>query len=114
MSVLLPAPTRDKLAKVCGLLGSNHDGERAAAAHQATEILRRHGLTWAELILATPAEASDGGGWRAMRRECARHPKLLTDWELAFVTTIARRTAISDRQREVLERIVEKVREERA
>jgi len=35
-----------RFRKLCGLLGSNHDGERAAAAAKATEFLKREGLTW--------------------------------------------------------------------
>ena len=29
-----------KLAKLCGMLGSNHDGERASAALKASEFLK--------------------------------------------------------------------------
>lgn len=35
-----------KLAKVCGMLGSAHAGERAAAALKATALLSEMGLTW--------------------------------------------------------------------
>jgi hypothetical protein len=40
----------DRLAKVAGLLGSDHAGERSAAALRATEILRACGLTWRDVI----------------------------------------------------------------
>ena len=40
----------DLLAKVCGLLGSDHDGERSAAAYRASQMLRAAGLTWRELV----------------------------------------------------------------
>src|SRR3546814_17944079 len=46
---LAPAE-RQRLAKVCGLLGSDHDGERASAAVAATAIIRNAGLTWAQII----------------------------------------------------------------
>lgn len=39
-----------KLAIVCGRLGSEFDGERAVAAQMATDILRRAGMTWADLF----------------------------------------------------------------
>ena len=40
----------DKLAKVCGLLASSHDGERSAASYWASAILKEAGWTWRELI----------------------------------------------------------------
>jgi hypothetical protein len=46
----LPRDQLDRLIKVLGLLGSNHDGERAAAANLATSILKKHGATWGDLI----------------------------------------------------------------
>lgn len=38
------------LIKLCGMLGSEHDGERAAFAEKATGILRRNKMTWQELF----------------------------------------------------------------
>ena len=43
-----------KLAKICGLLGSDHDGERSAAAWQATRLLQAHGLTWTSVFAPAP------------------------------------------------------------
>jgi hypothetical protein len=37
--------------KLCGLLGSEHDGERAAAALKATSWLKEHGLSWADVMV---------------------------------------------------------------
>src|SRR3546814_2536756 len=54
---LAPAE-RQRLAKVCGLLGSAHDGERASAAVAATAIIRNAGLTWELIVLGgAPEEA---------------------------------------------------------
>jgi hypothetical protein len=41
---------RLRLAAILGMLGSEHQGERAAAALQAEAFRRKHGLTWAELL----------------------------------------------------------------
>jgi len=41
--------TLSRLRKVCGLLGSEHEGERAAAAKKATEILKAGRMTWADV-----------------------------------------------------------------
>ena len=50
----LAPDTLDRLVKLLGMLGSAHDGERAAAGLKAHE-LRRHGLTWSDILLAAPA-----------------------------------------------------------
>jgi hypothetical protein len=44
-----------RLARVCGLLGSDHDGEALAAARQAEKIRKKLGLTWEELLVPSPA-----------------------------------------------------------
>jgi len=46
--------TPDDLARfrrLCGMLGSAHVGERAAAALKCCEFLGQHGLTWADVTL---------------------------------------------------------------
>jgi len=45
---------RAKLARILGMLGSEHAGERASAALQAEAFRKRHGMTWEEM-LALPA-----------------------------------------------------------
>lgn len=46
---------RAKLAKVLGLLSSNHDGEVLAAARMAQRIIQSAGTTWEEAVHpATP------------------------------------------------------------
>jgi hypothetical protein len=47
--------SRAKLIKLCGLLGSQHAGERAAAALKASELLRGCQTTWADVLAAQPA-----------------------------------------------------------
>ena len=41
---------KSRFAKVCGLLTSNFDGERSAAAERATQMLRAAGLTWSDVV----------------------------------------------------------------
>ena len=36
----------DRFRKVCGMLGSDHAGERSAAALKATAMLKDAGMTW--------------------------------------------------------------------
>ena len=53
----IPAGIVDKLAKIAGLLGSDCDGERSAAAFQASRILFEHRLTWRQVIEAAGPRA---------------------------------------------------------
>lgn len=50
----LDDPTRDKLLRILALLGSDQDGERAAAALAAHRLLQSHGLSWTDVIGARP------------------------------------------------------------
>lgn len=122
MSALLPPPDADKLAKVCGLLSSDHDGERAAAAFRATAILRAAGLTWRQLVEracagppAAPTVATGEGNddlpvpWTEAVWACERTTWRLTEWELQFIRSIRTRPRISAKQRQVLARIYAKI-----
>jgi hypothetical protein len=99
----------DKLAKVCGLLGSDHDGERSAAALRATAILRDAGWTWRDLVERALAPAppraqaanDDPGPLDPDARDpvlvqrratwTLRNARRLTDKASAFLHDLARR-----------------------
>lgn len=40
-----------RFRKLCGMLASAHDGERAAAALKATELLKQTGASWADVAV---------------------------------------------------------------
>jgi hypothetical protein len=46
---------RDRLVKLLGMLGSQHDGERANAAQLVEQHRAALGLTWDELIIPAVA-----------------------------------------------------------
>jgi hypothetical protein len=105
---------RERLARVLGMLGSDHPGEVVAAARQAERLRADAGVTWAEIIVtALP---------RPTRRDAVEtiadaiefvlnHEDDLTHWERDFVRSISRQNCRpSPKQIEVLERLVEKVR----
>ena len=50
MTALLDPNTAGKLARICGMFGSDHAGERAAAAEMADRLLKERGLTWFDII----------------------------------------------------------------
>src|SRR4051794_14311587 len=45
-----PAHTRDLLVKLCGLLGSDFEGERAAAALKITAVLQHARWRWDDIL----------------------------------------------------------------
>jgi hypothetical protein len=55
---------RAKLTKLLGMLGSAHDGERAAAGKLASDLIRHAGLSWAEVL--------DGGADGALALDACR------------------------------------------
>jgi len=63
---------KDRFAKVCGLMTSNFDGERSAAAERATQMLRAAGLTWSDVVDrafgGTGRSTHQGGGPEEMRQ----------------------------------------------
>lgn len=42
---------RTRLALICGMFGSHHIGERAAAAARAHEIVKELGVAWNEILV---------------------------------------------------------------
>lgn len=53
-----------KFKKICGMLGSDHDGERANAARMATSLLKQGGLSWDAIGVGSPAASYDPYGSR--------------------------------------------------
>jgi hypothetical protein len=83
-----------KLARIAGLFGSTHIGERAAAAAKADAIVRAAGLTWPDVL----TQSVVGGGYSQTSRRheapmtpgmiLARHGDKLTGWERGFLTSL--------------------------
>lgn len=49
---------RERLAKLCGMLGSDQVGERAAAALKVEQFRRAHNLTWQQILSLAPANSA--------------------------------------------------------
>ncbi|MBV9824099.1 MAG: hypothetical protein JO001_00205 [Alphaproteobacteria bacterium] len=49
---------RDKLAKLCGMLGSAHDGKNPAAGLAANRLARKAGLSWHDVFGVNAADAT--------------------------------------------------------
>jgi hypothetical protein len=100
----------ERLIKLLGMLGSAHDGERAAAGLKAHELIRRYGLTWSDILLATPSSPPPPPklGWRDKVAACEEHRHCLNSRERAFVFSLARwRGTPTEKQLAWLQRIYE-------
>lgn len=110
----MSAIDRRKLVGVLGMLGSAHDGERASAALKASDMLRRAGVTWAELIAPRSAvsldpDAAHGNGWRVLAVAVLEYPGLLDAEETRFLKSILGWRKITPKQADWLHRIAVKV-----
>jgi hypothetical protein len=92
----LEPATADRLAKILGMLGSDHDGERAAAAAKADQLIRGLGLTWRDVIAPPiapniprirPGRAGESD-WQRMARFCHARQGQLSLRDRDFVRTI--------------------------
>lgn len=108
----LPPSSLDRFVKICGYLGSDSAGERAAAAAKATELLRLHKMTWEEAVrpkveLAVLRDSFEyvDSDWRSIALAASRQPLLLSEWERNFVASLLQRRSLSLRQHEILEKI---------
>ena len=115
MSALAP-DKREKLVAILGMLGSDFDGERAAAGHLATEFLRREGFRWDDVIAPptlpkTGPQSNDDPdpAWRETVAPCLRHLPMLTLREVEFLLGASRFPYLSDKQMRWLNSIAKKL-----
>jgi hypothetical protein len=100
------------------MLGSRHVGKRAAAGLKADKLIRECGITWNDLLVPKLPQPAQSEPIRTTEEKLALlrdHLDLFTEWEQSFVRTVSRyRRAPSERQMEVIDRLVEQVLEESA
>ena len=101
----LSPSNRDFLLKVCGMLGSDHGGERAAAALKASNFLRRNELSWSEVIRA--ASAGDDGPKTAgpAAKPRGRQTGGWTDWRADLAMCRNCRLSLTRRESDLVERM---------
>ncbi len=102
---------RNRLALICGMFGSAHVGERAAAAAKAHEIVRELGVTWQD-VLIFPEGRAEMAEVRRCARTLLKHTELFSQFEINFLNTLKRYTRpLSQKQRDLLAQLVERLEE---
>ena len=102
---MLKHPELEKLGKLLGLLGSDHPGERDAAARAAHAFIKKHATTWPEILglgEAPPPHLREVD-------ELLHYGQFLSDWERSFVAGIASFKRLSPGQRRTLNALHAKV-----
>jgi hypothetical protein len=110
---LLDPLVADRLAKLCGMLGSAYAGERASAALMADKLVRSLGLTWFQVILPRQAPRPEPRRYEWSIREkldYLREQQLdsLTAWERKFILSMSGRRRPSEKQTAVINRLFDK------
>lgn len=107
----LPAEARTRLARLLGMLGSDHAGERDNAATAAHRLVQQHGLTWRQVVEPPPIEKRlpELGTWRATVAACLARPGSLRTWEAGFLRDLAGFRRLSVKQRYILKEIADRV-----
>jgi hypothetical protein len=102
-----------ELIAILGRLGSDFDGERAAAGLIASRMLQSKGLTWADVVGSpqiryTPPPSSPTP--KSPAELLAKHRGQLSDWEIGFLTNLSqRRGRLTPKQEASLASIRERV-----
>ena len=113
----LAASDRERLARLLGMLGSDHAGERDNAGRAAHRMVQQHGITWFDVVVTHhPPDTYDPGtdpigvDWRRTAAACRRYPHLLNRWEADFLAGLPRFPRLSRKQRAILLKIVVRLR----
>jgi hypothetical protein len=106
VTAILDPRTADKLAKLCGMFGSDHLGERAAAAQMAHRLVKESGLSWFDVIRPSAPTASI----EDQIEFCLQHEELLNTWEWGFLNGVRGRQFLTEKQLAKLGNIVAKAK----
>jgi len=104
---------RERLAKLLGLLGSDHAGERDAAGLAANRMVRQRRITWDDVLgVSTRAPVAShprSPGWREVVRRCHARKHALRPWERDFISGLDRFPRLSPKQAGILRAIAARV-----
>jgi hypothetical protein len=110
----LPGASRTKLAKLLGMLGSDHVGERDNAARAAHKLVTDARLTWIDVVQPAPTEhrppQPSAPPWRQTVRNLLARPGSLRAWERnEFLPSLLGFQKLSPKQRSCLDQIASRV-----
>lgn len=107
---------RERLAKLLGMIGSDHDGEALSAARMADRLVQEARLTWHEVLHVEYRELEivpDISEDLRMVLGLQQYRSSITEWERGFLDTVEvwlrRGWNLTEKQRVVLDRIWSKV-----
>jgi hypothetical protein len=118
MSASLTPAEVDRLRNILARLGSDFDGERAAAGLLASRLLKDQGLGWADVVMpATPLPSRPATEhtphdqpWRQTIRDLLARPGSLRAWERnEFLPSLLGFQKRSPKQRSCLDQIASRV-----
>jgi hypothetical protein len=115
VTLALSPPDRERLAKLLGMLGSKHQGERDAAGLAADRLVRAAGLSWSHVVCIPQSEPvhehhADPLNWRMTAARCRQFETLINRWEDEFLAGLPRFPRLSAKQRNTLLAIVSRLR----
>ena len=120
---MLNPETAERLAKILGMLGSDHAGERSAAGLAAHRLLREQRLTWRDVIVAPSASSvsprirswrSTESDWQRMARFAWARRDLLSPKDQEFVRSMLNWRDPSEKQQDWLAGIYARLHREAA
>ena len=99
------------LAKILGLIGSNHDAEALAAARKAHALVRAKGTTWPTVlgIDADQPTIPEPIHLTLARDLLGRGKGICTDWEMRFLRGVLAFKTLTHQQQQSLDGIRAKV-----
>jgi hypothetical protein len=110
MSRHLPRHELERLSKLCGMFGSDHAGERAAAAAKADQLVRKLGLTWNDVLISTPRALAAPPASSAQKLAFVRqHLRALNSWEIKFINDVAHYRRLTPGQLTIVDQLIAKI-----
>ena len=102
---------RSRLAKMLGMLASDHAGERDAAGLAAVRLLKQRGVNWQDALTPQPVERRlpEMGTWRQTVARILESGRFIRAWERSFLTDLPNFQRISVKQRYTLNEIAKRV-----
>jgi hypothetical protein len=92
------------------MFGSDHAGERAAAAAKADQLVRKLGLTWNEVLTSAPGALAAPPASHAQKLAFVRrHLHALNSWEVGFVRDMAHYRRLTPKQQNIVDRLIAKI-----